>query len=92
MKQAKPEIQKVVFRAERRKSAEITAVLIGQQGSLTAPLSVWDSQCGHGSGTYQWYRRTRPAKPAEYQNKLRMLQAQYAPEYQIEVHQRMSRE
>ena len=87
----KPEVQKVVFRAERRKSAEVTAVLVGQEHSAAAPLTVWDSQCGHGGGSWQWYYRTRPAKPEEYAEELRRLQLKYAPEYTIKVVRRISR-
>lgn len=81
----KPEIQKVLFRASRAKVPEITAVLIGQPGSHTAPLCVWDSLCGHGSGSWCWYQSTRPAKPAEYADALKKLQGQYTPEYTIKV-------
>lgn len=86
----KPKVQPVVFRAERKKSAEITAVLVGQQGSLTAPLAIWDPSCGHGSGSYGWYRHTRPAQPEEYAEALEKLRSIYAPEYVIEVRRRLS--
>lgn len=87
----KTETQKVVFRASRRKNPEISAVLIGQQGSPTAPLCVWDSQSGHGSGSRGWYYTTRPAKPDEYAAELAKLARQYAPEYRIEIRQRIPR-
>jgi hypothetical protein len=83
--------QLVTFRASRRKSAEISAVLIGQEGSFTAPLTVWDSQGGHGNGTWDWYYSTRPARPEEYADELVKLQRQYAPEYKIELRKRISR-
>jgi len=86
----KTEIQKVIFRASRRKQLEISAVLIGQPGSPTAPLCVWDSLSGHGNGTWGWYYSTRPAKPSEYASELQQLQKQYAPEYQIQVVQKHS--
>lgn len=85
-----PQIQKVVFRASRRKQPEISAVLVGQPGSPTAPLCAWDSQSGHGNATYQWYYSTRPAKPAEYRDELEKLRRRYAPEYRIEVRRKLS--
>lgn len=85
-----PQIQYVLFRTPRRRAIEITAVLLGQSGSPTAPLAVWDSQSGHASATYGWYATTRPATPAEYADELKKLQRQYAPEYRIEVRQRMN--
>jgi len=81
----KSEIQKVIFRASRKKNPEITAVLVGQPGSFSCPLTVWDSQCGHGSGSWGWYRSTRPATEAEYAEELKKLQRRYAPEYVIQV-------
>lgn len=86
-----PEIQLVTFRASRRKNPEISAVLIGQEGSSTAPLSVWDSQCGHGNAAWEWYYSTRPACPAEYQDELAKLRRQYGPEYKIELRKRIAR-
>ncbi len=74
----------------RRVNPEVSAVLIGQPGSFTAPLTVWDSQCGHGNATYGWYYSTRPAKPAEYREELKKLRRCYAPEYLIVVCQRMN--
>lgn len=88
----KPQIQKVIFRASRRKAPEITAVLVGQPGSWQSPLTVWDSQCGHGNGSWDWYYSTRPATQAEYQNELTKLRRQYAPEYEIQVVRRYTRQ
>jgi hypothetical protein len=76
---------KVIFRASRRKEPEVSAVIVGSPGSHTAPLSVWDSMCGHGSASWQWYYSTRPAKPAEYAEELKQLRRQYAPEYRIRM-------
>ena len=87
----KPQIQLVTFRASRRKNPEISAVLIGQPGSPSAPLTAWDSQGGHSNATYCWYYSTRPARPAEYAEELKRLRRQYAPEYRIEVRKRISR-
>lgn len=87
----KPIIQKVIFRAERRKDPEVSAVLVGQAGSYTAPLTVWDSQGGHCIATWDWYYRSRPAKPAEYQRELAALRRQYAPEYEIRVVRKYTR-
>lgn len=90
MKIVSPQIQKVVFRASRHKTPEISAVLIGQTFGYSTPLTVWDSQGGHGGATHDWYRSTRPAKPAEYTDELKKLQRQYAPKYKIEVRQKLS--
>lgn len=87
----KTEIQKVIFRASRRKTPEISAVLVGQPGSFTAPLMVWGSQSGHGSGSWEWYYGTRLATPAEYKKELSRLRQQYAPEYEIQVVQKYTR-
>jgi len=81
----KPQTQKVIFRASRRKSPEVSAVLVGQPGSFQSPLTVWDSQGGHGNGSWDWYYSTRPATPAEYADELARLRRQYAPEYEIQV-------
>lgn len=86
-----PQIQKVIFRASRKKNAEITAVLVGQPGSYACSLCVWDSQCGHGSGSWEWYSNTRPATPDEYREELQKLVRQYAPEYQIQVVRKYTR-
>ncbi len=88
----KAQTLKVLFRAERRKAGQVTAVMVRQPGSLTAPLCVWDSQTGHGSGSWAWYYATRPAKPAEYRADLAKLRRQYAPEYRIKVVSRYTRE
>ena len=87
----KTKVQLVTFRATRRKNADVSAVLIGQQGSYNAPLTVWDSQCGHGCGTWDWYYSTRPATPTEYAKELSRLRACYAPEYRIELRKRIRR-
>lgn len=87
----KTEIQKVLFRADRRKPHAVSAVLVGQAGSYTAPLSVWDSSSGHGAGSWEWYYSTRPATPAEYADELAKLSRQYAPEYRIQVVSRYTR-
>jgi hypothetical protein len=86
-----PSTQKVIFRASRRKNPEISAVLVGQPGSPTAPLCAWDSTGGHSSATWDWYYSTRPAKPSEYADELQKLQKCYAPEYEIKVVQKHSR-
>lgn len=82
---------KVIFRAQRRKDPEVSAVIVGEPGSHNAPLLVWDSQGGHGSGSWGWYQSTRPATPAEYSKELAKLRRQYAPEYKIQVVQKYSR-
>lgn len=87
----KTQIQKVIFRASRTKAAEISAVMVGQAGSYRAPLTVWDSSCGHGSASWGWYARTRPAKPSEYRDELTRLRRQYAPDYKIRVVSRYTR-
>lgn len=87
----KPIIQKVIFRAERRKSAEITAVMTGQDWRAHMPLTVWDSQGGHSGGSLAWYYSTRPAKPKEYASELAKLRRCYAPKYKIQVVKRLTR-
>lgn len=87
----KQQIQKVIFRASRKKNPEVSAVLVGQLGSFTCPLTVWDSQCGHGSGGWDWYATTRPATPAEYERELALLRRQYEPEFQIQVVKKYTR-
>lgn len=90
MKTEKP-IQKVIFRASRKKNPEVSAVLVGQLGSFTYPLTVWDSHCGHGSGGWEWYYSTRPATHAEYEKELQILRRQYEPEFQIQVVRKYTR-
>lgn len=88
---SKPKIQKVIFRAERTKEANVTAVIVGQPGSPSAPLTVWDAQCGHGNGSWGWYYSTRPATEAQYRFSLSILRRQYAPEYEIQVVRKYTR-
>lgn len=91
MKTTTREVQKVIFRASRRKTPEVCAVLVGQPGSTSAPLTVWDSQGGHGAGSWGWYYGTRLAKPREYRDELAKLRRQYAPEFSLKVVSRYSR-
>ena len=61
------ELVPVIFRAERNKGAEVTAVFPTFPGTNDpARFAVYAHVGQHGAGTYGWYRRTRPARLEEW--------------------------
>lgn len=73
-----PEKLPVIFRAERTKAGEVTAVFPtlphDAQGMY---FTVYAHVGQHGAGGFDWYRRTRAAKPAEYADLLAELKDIY---------------
>lgn len=69
-------MNRVIFRAERRKSPEITAVLPdfeANHGNMVCYAHVGQ----HGECSLDWYYSTRSAKPVEYESLLAELQRIY---------------
>jgi hypothetical protein len=57
----------VVFRADRKKDPEITAVMPCEPADSDGVYMTCYAHVGqHGSCSHTWYNRTRAAKPAEY--------------------------
>lgn len=68
----------VIFRAERSGDfkGQVTAVFPTLPASYSGGMFTVYDGC-HGSGSWEWYRRTRPALPAEYAGMLRTLRDIY---------------
>lgn len=92
----KPEIIPVVFRKDRGKNPEITAVfptLTERPGMMTCYAHVGQ----HGTCSLQWYWSTRRATPEEYADLLAELRDIYErshfpgdPVYTLKVYQRIT--
>ena len=68
----------VIFRAERTKDGEVTAVFPTLPHDTAGRYFTTYAHVGqHGSGGRQWYNRTRAAKPHEYAALLDELRAIY---------------
>jgi hypothetical protein len=90
----------VIFRAERTKDADVTAVFPSELGACNQPHTfvVYAHVGQHGSGSHSWYRRTRPARPEEYAALLDELKGIYGtpgpggcPAYELRIVRRMTR-
>lgn len=69
----------VTFRIDRnRDPSSLTAVLPTIGGAPGAPLCCYAHVGQHSSGSYGWYRTTRPATPREYHGLLRELRGIYS--------------
>ena len=80
----------VIFRADRRKHPDITAVFPTEPASTLHPdLMVCYAHVGqHGSCSLEWYMHTRPAKPEEYAALKAELENQVG--YKLRVCQRIT--
>ncbi len=64
----------VVFRADRNKNPEITAVFPCEPSDIAGHFMTCYAHIGQHSGcSYDWYNRTRAAKPDEYADLLAEL-------------------
>lgn len=63
----------VIFRAERRKPYEVTAVFPTLPASSAYDMTCYVRVGQHGSCNQPWYNGTRAAKPAEYNGLLAEL-------------------
>lgn len=84
----------VVFRAERSGpcKGDVTAVFPYEPADDTGQLMTCYAHTGQHSGcSMQWYRETRPAKPAEYADLKRELERYGPPDarYDLEVRSRI---
>lgn len=73
----------VIFRAERKgvDKGEVTAVFPTLCGTCDPNTFTVYAHIGqHSSGSPEWYRETRAAKPAEYASLLRELRSIYESE------------
>jgi hypothetical protein len=67
----------VIFRADRA-TREVTAIFPTEAATLNAAdFTIYAHIGQHGSGSYGWYQRTRPATPFEYTPLLMELRALY---------------
>lgn len=81
----------VLFRADRRKNPEITAVFPEIPGTVGCDDMTCFAHVGqHSACSFLWYRTTRPATPDEYKCLKRELES--APyHYRLKVARRISR-
>jgi hypothetical protein len=88
----------VIFRAGKEHGQIwITAVFPTLQGTDDRnTFTIYQHIGQHGAGRYEWYRRTRPARPSEYADLLKELRGIYetpgpgdTPAIRLEVRQRM---
>lgn len=78
----------VIFRAER--DGDVTAVFPTLAADNAGRLLTVYAHIGqHSGGSFDWYRSTRSAKPAEYADLLRELQGIYR-DVKLVVRQRMT--
>lgn len=82
----------VLFRADRKKDPEITAVFPSEVGTNEYNMTCYAHIGQHGSCRMGWYRTTRAAKPEEYAALLAELRQIYLPEYELVVKQRATRQ
>lgn len=85
-----PETLDVIFRADRKRQPEITAVFPSECGTNEFDMTCYVHVGQHGACSRGWYGKTRAAKPHEYDSLLRELQVIYAPEYVLRVVHRMT--
>lgn len=80
----------VTFRIDRnRDPSSLTAVLPTMGGSPSAPLCCYAHIGQHSTGSYGWYRTTRPATAREYQALLSELRGIYS-DCQLRIVRRIS--
>jgi hypothetical protein len=80
-----------VHRAPKTHGDDVTAVFPCEPGGYDDRLMSCYAHVGqHGSCGFDWYRKTRPAKPEEYAELKRELEA-YPYGYRLKVYQRMNR-
>ena len=82
----------VIFRADRGKDPEITAVFPCEPHDLQGlSMSCYAHIGQHGGCCLEWYHKTRAAKPEEYADLKRELEA--APfGYRLKIYKRMTRQ
>lgn len=88
----------VIFRAERNKGADVTAVFPTLPHDTQGRYFTIYAHVGqHGAGGFDWYRGTRAAKPEEYADLLRELRGIYGrslapgdPVFALLVYKRMN--
>lgn len=86
-----PSTTRVIFRMDKHgKCREVTAVL-PDEASGNSMMVCYGHIGQHGSCSYAWYHRTRPATPVEYAPLLAELQGIYAPEFTLVVRTRINR-
>lgn len=86
-----PEKLDVIFRADRKKEPDVTAVFPSLCGSDEYDMTCYEHVGQHGSCEQGYINRTRLAKPHEYADLLTELQRIYAPEYVLRVCKRITR-
>jgi hypothetical protein len=83
------EMLDVIFRADRKKNPEVTAVFPSECGTDEYDMTCYAHVGQHGSCHRGWYNKTRRALPAEYASLLAELRDIYAPEYTLRVVRKM---
>lgn len=86
----KPEKLDVVFRAERSKPYDVTAVFPSEPGTTQYDMTCYGHVGQHGCCSMGWYNATRKATPAQYADLLTELRSVYAPEYVLVVKARIT--
>lgn len=85
-----PEVLDVIFRRDRKKDPEITAVFPSLCGTNEYDMSCYAHIGQHGSCGMRWYHTTRAATPSQYADLLVELRQIYAPEYVLRVRHRIN--
>ncbi len=85
-----PERLDVIFRADRKKDPEVTAIFPSLVGTNEHDMTCYAHVGQHGSCSHQYIYRTRLATPDEYADLLRELVGIYAPEYVLRVVKRVT--
>jgi hypothetical protein len=81
------EVTPVVFRRERRKDGEVTAVMPCEPADCNGRYTTCYAHVGqHGSASMLWYYTTRAAKPDEYADLLKELESLG---YRVKVYKRI---
>lgn len=86
----------IIFRAERTKDSDVTAVFPTRVADCAGRYFTVYAHIGqHSAGGLEWYEKTRAAKPEEYADLLAELRGIYErsddPErVQLKVYQRMT--
>jgi hypothetical protein len=90
----------IIFRAERTKSGDVTAVFPTLPQDVQGRYFTVYAHVGqHGGGGFDWYAKTRAAEPTEYADLLAELRGIYEyshapgdPVFKLKVCRRMTRQ
>jgi hypothetical protein len=98
MTDTQPEELPIIFRAERTKDGDVTAVFPTVPSDVAGRYFTVYAHIGqHSGGSFEWYNKTCAAKPAEYADLLDELRRIYErshapgdPVFRLKVYRRMT--